>query len=153
MKIRAASLAAASPTRRPAVFWLSLLLLAAALALVLSGCASQPAAPAASAETLPAEVDVEQAYNLFEEGAFVLDVRTQEEWDDFHIPGTTLIPLDQLESRVGELPADEDIVVICRSGNRSQAGRDILRQAGFESVTSVDGGVTAWQSRGYPIEP
>lgn len=152
MKIRAATMAA-SPTRRPAVFWLGLLLLAAALALVLSGCAGQPAAPAASAETLPAEINVEQAYNLFEEGAFVLDVRTQEEWDDFHIPGTTLIPLDQLESRVGELPADEDIVVICRSGNRSQVGRDILRQAGFESVTSVDGGVTAWQSRGYPIEP
>jgi rhodanese-related sulfurtransferase len=83
----------------------------------------------------------------------VLDVRTQQEWDDFHIPGTTLIPLDQLESRVSELPADEEIVVICRSGNRSQVGRDILLQAGFESVTSVDGGVTAWQSRGYPIEP
>lgn len=147
MRIRTATL-----TQRPAVFWLGWLLLAAALALALSGCASQTTAPAATG-TLPAEIDVDQAYDLFENGTFVLDVRTQEEWNDFHIPGTTLIPLDQLASRVSELPADEDIVVICRSGNRSQTGRDILQQAGFESVTSVDGGVTAWQARGYPIEP
>ena len=121
----------------------------------LSGCASQPAAVAepAAGETLPANISVDQAHQLYEDGTFVLDVRTQEEWNDFHIPNTTLIPLDELESRLSEVPADQPIVVICRSGNRSQVGRDTLKQAGYENVTSVDGGVTAWDSAGYPIEP
>lgn len=99
---------------------------------------------------LPAFVTVDQAYALQQEGAFVLDVRTQQEWDEYHAPGTTLIPLDQLANRVDELPRDKDIVVICRSGNRSQEGRDILKSVGFDSVTSVNGGLLDWRASGYP---
>ena len=87
-----------------------------------------------------------------EDGAFVLDVRTQEEWDAGHIPGATLIPLDQLASRVSEVPADQPVVVYCRSGNRSKSGRDILTAAGLEQVTSMNGGIGAWQAAGYPVE-
>jgi rhodanese-related sulfurtransferase len=50
---------------------------------------------------------------------FVLDVRTQEEWDEFHAPNTTFIPLDQLPARLNELPRPGDRIV-CRTGNRSQ---------------------------------
>lgn len=82
----------------------------------------------------------------------MLDVRTQEEWDEFHAPNTTLIPLDQLESRLGELPENEPIVVVCRSGNRSQAGRDILLTNGYEPTTSMAGGLNAWRDADYPIE-
>ena len=82
-----------------------------------------------------------------------MDVRTQEEWDEYHAPNTTLIPLDQLEQRVNELPKDQEIVVVCRSGNRSQTGRDILLNAGFEQVTSMAGGLSSWRSSGYPVEP
>jgi rhodanese-related sulfurtransferase len=110
-------------------------------------------APSETAQTaLPSEINVEEAYQLVEEGAFLLDVRTQEEWDDFHAPQATLIPLDELESRVNEVPSDQDIVVICNSGNRSQVGRDILLNAGLPSATSVDGGMQAWRSAGYPTE-
>lgn len=83
----------------------------------------------------------------------VLDVRTVEEWNEFHAPNTTLIPLDELASRVDEVPRDREIVVVCRSGNRSQQGRDILLNAGFEKVTSMTGGLNEWRARGYPIEP
>jgi rhodanese-related sulfurtransferase len=103
-------------------------------------------------DTLPRNVNVDEAYQLVEEGAFLLDVRTREEWNDFHAPQATLIPLDELESRANEVPSDQDVVVICRSGNRSQTGRDILLAAGHPSVTSVDGGMNAWQSAGYPTE-
>jgi rhodanese-related sulfurtransferase len=102
--------------------------------------------------SLPRNIDVDQAYEMYQASEFVLDVRTQEEWDDYHIPGTTLIPLDQLENRLNEVPRDQDVVVICRSGNRSQVGRDILLDAGFTNVTSVDGGVSTWRDSGYPIE-
>jgi rhodanese-related sulfurtransferase len=56
-----------------------------------------------------------------------------------------------LAARVGELPRDQEIVVVCRSGNRSATGRDILREAGFMQVTSMAGGVTDWRAAGHPI--
>lgn len=102
---------------------------------------------------LPGTIGVSEAYNLYQNGAFVLDVRTVEEWNDYHAPGTTLIPLDQLASRLGEVPRDRQIVVVCRSGNRSQEGRDILLEAGFEHVTSMRGGLNEWRASGYPVEP
>jgi rhodanese-related sulfurtransferase len=102
--------------------------------------------------SLPATLSVEQAYARYNAGAFFLDVREQSEWDAFHIPGATLIPLGQLEARLAELPRDREIVVVCRSGNRSQSGRDTLLAAGFPSVTSMSGGVTTWSNAGYPIE-
>jgi len=102
--------------------------------------------------SLPRDVSAEDAYEMYQEGAFVLDVRTQEEWDDYHAPRTTLIPLDELASRVDEIPRDVDVVVVCRSGNRSQVGRDTLFDAGFERVTSMMGGLNAWRDAGYPIE-
>ncbi|MBI4731971.1 MAG: rhodanese-like domain-containing protein [Chloroflexi bacterium] len=101
---------------------------------------------------LPLEITVEEAYLKYQEGVFFLDVREQEEWDAFHIPETTLIPLSELPDRLSELPRDRQIVVVCRSGNRSQLGRDTLLQAGFTNVTSMTGGVTEWSSAGYPIE-
>jgi len=105
-----------------------------------------------SSQPLSGEISVEEAYQKYTGGAFVLDVRTQEEWDEYHAPNTTLIPLDQLPNRVNEIPKDQEIVVICRSGNRSQVGSDILRDAGFKQVTSSAGGLKAWSAAGYPIE-
>jgi len=105
---------------------------------------------ASNAYKLPAFVSVDEAYQMYQEGTFVLDVRTSEEWNEFHAPDTTLIPLDQLAARVNELPKDQPIVVICRSGNRSQSGRDILLQAGFDA-TSVNGGLNEWRATGYPV--
>ncbi|KAB2867001.1 MAG: rhodanese-like domain-containing protein [Anaerolineae bacterium] len=102
--------------------------------------------------SLDREISVKEAAEMRDDGAFILDVREPEEWADFHIPGATLIPLGDLASRVDELPKDQEIVVVCRSGNRSQEGRDILLDAGFDKVTSMAGGVTEWRSAGYPIE-
>ncbi len=62
---------------------------------------------------------------------------------------TTLIPLDELPDRLGELPKDQEIVVICRSGNRSQEGRDILIDAGYTQVSSMAGGLNEWKAAGY----
>ena len=98
---------------------------------------------------LPLEISVEEAAAKRDAGALILDVREPEEWVDFHIPGATLIPLGQLAARVDELPGDQEIVVVCRSGNRSQSGRDILLDAGFTQVTSMAGGVLDWQASGF----
>lgn len=100
---------------------------------------------------LPDSITVSQAYEKYQEGIYVLDVRTQEEWDTFHAPEATLIPLDELPNRINEVPKGQEIVVVCRSGNRSQVGRDILKDAGYSQVTSMDGGMVAWSNAGYPI--
>jgi len=93
-----------------------------------------------------------QAYAKFQEGAFFLDVRSQDDWNQFHIAGSTLIPLDQLQNRLSELPRDKDIVVVCLSGHRSQSGVTILQQAGFTHVSCLSGGLQAWVVAGYPVE-
>jgi len=102
-----------------------------------------------SSQALPREISVTEASTMRDAGAFILDVRQPEEWNEVHIPGATLIPLGELASRVSEVPADQEIVVVCRSGNRSQQGRDILLSAGFENVTSMAGGVNQWSAAGF----
>ena len=92
------------------------------------------AAQAAARPALPAEVSVAEAAAKRDAGAFILDVRTPDEWKDFHVPGSTLIPLDELPNRVAEVPKDKEVVVVCRSGNRSATGRDVLLKAGYPQV-------------------
>ena len=93
---------------------------------------------------------MEEAVAKRDSGAFILDVREPDEWNQFHVPGSTLIPLGELASRVSELPKDQGIVVVCRSGNRSANGRDILLSEGFTQVTSMAGGLTQWKAAGFP---
>ncbi len=98
----------------------------------------------------PQEISVSEALAKKDAGAFILDVRQPEEWNEFHVPGAILIPLGELASRVNELPRDREVLVICRTGHRSAQGRDILLSAGFTQVTSIAGGITQWKAAGYP---
>lgn len=102
------------------------------------------------AQTLPNEITTADALAKRNAGAFILDVREPSEWNEYHVPNSTLIPLGSLAARVNELPRDKEIVVVCRSGNRSATGRDVLRQAGFAQVTSLAGGLNGWKAAGYP---
>ncbi len=131
----------------PIAIWFIVAL--AIFALAITAFILQDRSPSAS--SLPAEINVSQAYELYQAGAYFLDVRTPEEWQDYHIPNTTLIPLDELPKRINEVPQGQRIVVVCRSGNRSQQGRDILRRAGYEQVSSMAGGLLDWRVAGYPI--
>jgi rhodanese-related sulfurtransferase len=139
-----------SAFRRPGAQIAVLLVVALVIYLLLQmGGTSNNSATA----SLPAQISVSEAYEKYKQGAFFIDVRTQEEWNEFHAPNTSLVPLDQLPSRLNELPRDREIVVVCRSGNRSQQGRDILLNAGFTRVTSMTGGLNDWRAAGYPVEP
>lgn len=130
--------------------WLWIVLAVAAIAIVGGIIFFQQQNSAASASTLPPEISVADAAAKRDAGAFILDVRQPEEWNQVHIPGSTLIPLGELEANLSKVPKDQEVVVVCRSGNRSATGRDILQDKGFTQVTSMAGGVTQWQSAGYP---
>ena len=101
--------------------------------------------------TKPVEITPAQAYAKYLQGAFFLDVRSQEEWDQFHIAKSILIPLDQLQNRLTEIPKDQDIVVVCLSGHRALSGTTILQQAGFTHISCLSGGLQAWMDANYPI--
>ena len=93
-----------------------------------------------------------EAYQKYQQGDFFLDVRTPAEWDQVHIVKSTLIPLDELPGRLSEVPRNQDVVVICRSGQRANEEVTILQQAGFTRVTCMGGGLQAWSAAGYPVK-
>lgn len=93
------------------------------------------------------QVSAAEAIRAAAGGALLLDVREQHEWDDGHAPTARHIPMSTFGERVGELPVDERMLVICRSGARSQRVAIALLAAGFEAA-NVAGGMEAWQSAG-----
>lgn len=99
-----------------------------------------------------ASVNAEQANEQLNSSTppFLLDVRSQAEFRDAHIQGAKLIPLDQLGSRMHELPKDREILVVCRSGARSSMAAGQLSHAGFK-VTNLSGGVMGWSQRGLKL--
>jgi rhodanese-related sulfurtransferase/molybdopterin-guanine dinucleotide biosynthesis protein A len=96
------------------------------------------------------EIDVAALAERHAAGAYVLDVRRPDEYEEGHVPGAVLIPLDQLEGRRSEIPADRPLLVICRSGARSARAVEALNAAGFDAI-NVAGGTLAWIDAGQPV--
>ncbi|MFO0594064.1 MAG: rhodanese-like domain-containing protein [Myxococcaceae bacterium] len=88
----------------------------------------------------------EQAHALVKQGAFLLDVRTPEEFAEGHIDGATNVPVQELEAKLASLnlKKDRDVVVYCRSGKRSARASEILKAAGFAKVFDL-GGMSNWK--------
>ena len=120
---------------------------------------SQVAAPAESlAETsideLADDVDVHEVAAIKDsEDVYLLDVREPWEYDEAHIPGVILLPMGEVAGRLDEIPSDKEVIVTCRSGNRSGQVTDFLRENGFDNVHNMTGGILDWQAAGYPVEP
>jgi rhodanese-related sulfurtransferase len=105
--------------------------------------AQDPAAP------IP-QVDVETAAERLRQGAVLVDVREPDEFDEVHAEGALLIPLGDVPERRGEIPPDQDTLLICRSGARSQRAAEYLAGLGHR-VANVAGGTLAWVERGLPV--
>ena len=84
------------------------------------------------------------------EGAAILDVREDYEWEEGHIDGAQHLPLGDLPARYGEVPLDVDVYVICRSGGRSARATEWLNLNGFDAI-NVKGGMGAWLDAEKPI--
>ncbi len=81
----------------------------------------------------------------------LIDVREPFEYADGHVASAVLMPLAQVVDLARDLPRDQTVYVICRSGNRSAQASEALVRAGFEDVRNVDGGMLAWASAGYEV--
>jgi rhodanese-related sulfurtransferase len=84
------------------------------------------------------------------DGAWLLDVREDDEWTAGHVAGARHIPLGQLGARSDEVPRNELIYVICRSGTRSARAAQALAGAGWRAV-NVAGGMQDWAAAGRPM--
>jgi rhodanese-related sulfurtransferase len=107
------------------------------------------------------DVTVDEAKKLIDinDNIFIIDVRTQQEYDEGHVPGSILMPVDEFEKTVseGEILPGKTVLIYCQSGNRSSRAADILSKTGYnyvedQSVNNMLGGFSEWQSKGYPVE-
>jgi adenylyltransferase/sulfurtransferase len=105
-------------------------------------------------DTTVPEMQVEELKRRLDAGEnlFVLDVREPHEYQICNIGGY-LIPLGDLPKRVSELDSSREIVAHCRSGVRSAKAVNFLKQAGFQKVTNLAGGILAWADRVDPNMP
>jgi rhodanese-related sulfurtransferase len=100
-------------------------------------------------EVIP--ISTEKVNEIIEKGKdyILLDVRTQEEYDSGHLKDAMLIPVDDLEERINEVPEGKPIIVYCKSGMRSARAADILLNNGFSPVYNMQGGIEKWRSDGF----
>jgi rhodanese-related sulfurtransferase len=98
------------------------------------------------------EVSREEARKLVEEGAQLVDVRADHEWEAGRIAGATHLPLAELAERTGELDRDRPVVLYCRGGTRSTMATDALSEAGFEAA-KLSEGIVGWAEADLPLEP
>ncbi len=134
----------------------SLVILVITLLLAACGGAAETAViePATiDVANLPDTVDVVTVNALLDnENVLILDVREQSEYDAGHIPGITLIPMGEVPTRLNEIPTDKEVILTCRSGNRSGQVTDFLRQQGYTNVHNMEGGIVAWEAAGLQVE-
>jgi len=85
------------------------------------------------------------------DGAYLLDVREADEWSAGHAPAAHHLPMAEIPARLAEVPIDGDVVVVCRSGNRSGNVVAYLQSQGRDNVRNLVGGMKDWAASGRPM--
>jgi rhodanese-related sulfurtransferase len=98
------------------------------------------------------EVSREEARKLVADGAQLVDVRADHEWEAGRISGATHVPLAQLPERLDEIDKDRSVVLYCRGGNRSSMAAAALTDAGYDAVKLTEG-IVGWSDDDLPLEP
>ena len=89
---------------------------------------------------------------LIKKGALLVDVRENAEVEQlaYDVPNIVYIPLSQFEERYTEIPKDQDVVMVCRSGARSLRAAGFLVNQGYENVVNMKHGMIRWAQKGFP---
>ena len=98
------------------------------------------------------EISRDEAQKLIEDGAQLVDVRVDHEWEAGRIAGATHIPLAELAERTGEIDKERPVVLYCRGGTRSTMATDALAEAGFDAA-KLNEGIVGWSEAKLPLEP
>ncbi len=98
------------------------------------------------------EISRDEAQKLVADGAQLVDVRVDHEWEAGRIAGATHLPLAELAQRAGEIDKDRPVVLYCRGGNRSTMAAVALAEAGYDAVKMSEG-IVGWDEADLPLEP
>ncbi|MGN2637693.1 rhodanese-like domain-containing protein [Nocardia takedensis] len=98
----------------------------------------------------PPAISAAEAIRLVAEGALVIDVRRDFEWNRVHIPDAVHIPLERLAEECGELPEDRLLITFCTGGLRSAGAANLLVENGFQAV-NMSRGLIDWRAAGGPL--
>lgn len=100
------------------------------------------------------EITVQQAKELADKGVMLVDVREKEEVAAaaYDVANIIYIPLSEFERRYDEVPDDEEVIMVCRSGKRSFSAAAVLQSKGYTKVVNMQGGILGWQQYNYPIK-
>ena len=99
------------------------------------------------------QISVEQAKDVVgAKDTQFIDVRTTGEYAGGHALKAMNFPLDALEKDLAKLDKNQPVYVICQTGRRSQKGAEILQKAGFKNIYNINGGTSAWEGAGFPVE-
>lgn len=82
----------------------------------------------------------------------LVDVRTQNEFRQGHIPGAKNIPLNTVSQQLNKIPRNKTIILVCQSGSRSASACRMLRDAGYEDCINLSGGMMRWRMSGNPVK-
>jgi rhodanese-related sulfurtransferase len=93
------------------------------------------------------EIDVDELEGHWSAGAFVLDVREPDEYQDGHVPGAVPVPLATVPEQVDAIPMNAPVYVICAAGGRSRSAAAFLRSSGVDAI-NIAGGTRAWIAAG-----
>ncbi len=83
---------------------------------------------------------------------FLLDVRTPQENSQGRLPGTVLIPINEIERRIAEVPKNKTIMVYCAVGSRSKPVAEFLSRNGYKEVYNMTDGIVGWYRNGFPLQ-
>jgi rhodanese-related sulfurtransferase len=93
----------------------------------------------------------QQAAEMAESGAELVDVRRDWEWDAGHLAGARHIEVNDLTASADSIPRDGSVIFVCRGGSRSGMAAEAFRQAGWDAY-HVEGGLRAWVEAGLPLD-
>ncbi len=100
------------------------------------------------------QVSVTEAFALAGKKVVFVDVREPNEVADlaYDLPNVINIPLSTFEQRYTEIPQNQQVVMMCRSGKRSQQAYNALKEKGYTNMTNMEGGIIQWQSKSLPVK-
>jgi rhodanese-related sulfurtransferase len=100
----------------------------------------------------PPEISRAELQKKLDEGAQLVDVRADHEWEAGRIAGAKHVPLAELGERAGEIDKGRPVVLYCRGGNRSTMAAEALVEAGYDAM-KLSEGIVGWAGEGLPLEP
>lgn len=107
-----------------------------------------------STQNLVKEICPTTTQEWVKNGALLVDVREENEVNElaYDVPNIINIPLSQFESRFSEIPKDQDVVMVCRSGGRSLRAAGFLINHGYDRVVNMEHGMIRWAQKGFPTK-